>query len=112
MPDENEILTIKLPEEALPLVHAIEGNAIAVPTINAAAFEDEHIVALFVASQQHAGRILIQNFYSQQILTRKGTFVLDGNTFKALTDPVFTVGTKARRGCGGRAAQIQKLCEH
>ena len=94
-PDDNELLTIDLPEEASALVDAITANLVATTAINSAAFEDEHIVALFAKSQHpHHNRILIQNFASHQILTRKGTLVLHENTFKTLTDPVFSIGQK------------------
>ncbi len=91
-PDEEEILTIDTPNSALPITAAIAAP-IAIPDINAANFQSEGIRALFSTSNAKSGRILIQPFTAQQILHRRFSLLQDGNSFKKLTDPAFSLGS-------------------
>lgn len=90
-PDVDEILTIDLPPDAKVLVAEAVKTVAALPTIDAANFEQEKIKGLFV--RRPDGKVLIQSFGSQQLLLRRHWFVLDKQTFKEAKNPGFTVAT-------------------
>jgi hypothetical protein len=90
-PDPDEILVIEAPTEAAAITAALEGNLLALPVVNATNFIGEGIKALFIAVGAGAARrVLIQLFSAQQILARRFSLLLDGDTFKELTAPAFT----------------------
>jgi hypothetical protein len=90
-PDANEILVTDAPAEFGIMQAALDGNLIALPTINAANFLDEGIKGLFVALNGDNRRILVQGFTAQQVLSRKFALLLQGDTFRELTEPSFTL---------------------
>lgn len=91
-PDNDEILFIDLPEEATLLTGAVSANAMSYPEIDARNFLSESIKALFTSIEIAGTRqVLIQNFSANQILARRFSLMLDGNSFKELTDPAFTL---------------------
>lgn len=92
VPDDDEFLTLNVPAEAQIFEDAINGNALAIQDINAAAFSNEGIRALFMGEAVNgATKVLVQRFTAQQILDRRLPLILDGNTFRRLTEPVFTL---------------------
>ena len=91
-PDDDELLTLNVPAEAHIFEAAYNANAVAVPDINAAAFANEGIRALFVGETVNgATKVLVQRFTAQQVLQRRFALMQDGNTFRHLTEPVFTL---------------------
>ena len=97
-PDEYEFLTIDVPEDATVFENTIVANAISIPEIDTTAFGQEEIKALFTGLSVSGGaiKVLVQRFTPQQLLERR--FVLqallqDGNTFRRLSDPAFTLDT-------------------
>src|SRR3546814_7614088 len=63
------------------------------PEVNAAGFAEEGIRALAVLIQRPAGpRLLLQEFSARQLLERRFSLVLDGDTFSRLTQPAFAIG--------------------
>lgn len=85
-PDDNEMLTIALPDEAKVFTDTIAANALGLPDLDAANFADENVRALFVGD---ANRVLIQRFAPPQVLSRRFSLLLDNNTFKKLDQPAF-----------------------
>jgi hypothetical protein len=91
-PDADEILVVNAPEEATLIENALDGDYLSIPTIDAANFNNEGIRSLFLATGTPPNRrILLQPFNAQQILARKFSLLLDGDTFKELTEPAFTL---------------------
>lgn len=92
-PEPNELLYAPVTEEAEAVMQAAQGNIVALPDVNAAAFADEEIRALAVLVHRPAGpRLLLQEFSARQILERRFSLVLDGDTFNQLTQPAFSIG--------------------
>jgi hypothetical protein len=91
-PDADEILVIDAPAEADIITAALAANPVSLPDVDATNFLGEGIKGLFI-SVQNGGRtqVLIQLFSAQQILARRFSLLLDGNTFKELTEPAFTL---------------------
>ncbi|GLS37829.1 hypothetical protein GCM10010869_34230 [Mesorhizobium tianshanense] len=91
-PDEDEFLTIDIPAEAQAFENTINANAVAVPDINTAAFAGEGIKALFTGRTVNgATTVLVQRFTSQQVLERRFALLQQGNAFRRLTEPAFTL---------------------
>lgn len=92
-PEPNELLFAPATDEALAVFDAAQGNVVAMPEINPAAFTEENIRGLAVLVQRPGGpRLLMQGFSAAQILERRFSLVLDGNTFNRLTQPAFSIG--------------------
>ena len=92
-PERNELLYAPLPAEAEAVFQAAQGNVVAMPEVNAAAIEQENIRALAVLLQRPAGpRLLLQEFSLRQMLERRFSLFLDGDTFNRLTQPAFSIG--------------------
>jgi hypothetical protein len=94
-PDTDEILVLDAPNE-VALMQAALANPVGLPTVAAANFMNESIKGLFVGAGNGAGaRILIQSFTAQQLLTRNRLALIhDGNTFRQVTEPSFTLDNK------------------
>lgn len=90
-PDDNEMLTIALPDEAKVFTDTIAANALGLPDLDAANFADENVRALFVGD---ANRVLIQRFAPPQVLSRRFSLLLDNNTFKKLDQPAFALDVR------------------
>lgn len=92
-PDPNELLFTPVTDEAAAVFAAAQGNVVAMPEVNAAGFAEEGIRALAVLIQRPAGpRLLLQEFSARQLLERRFSLVLDGDTFSRLTQPAFAIG--------------------
>lgn len=90
-PDSDEILVMNAPQETDVIAAAAGASALAFPTVDAKNFEGEGIKALFTVMQNGHPRVLIQLFTAQQVLQRRFSLFLDGDTFKELTEPAFTL---------------------
>jgi hypothetical protein len=90
--DPEEIYSTALPPEALAVVEAVTGNPMALQIVNSQQFAGEGIRALATVSGDGAkARVFIQRFTAQQLLQRKFTFMLQGDTFNRMTAPAFTL---------------------
>jgi hypothetical protein len=91
-PDDDEFLAIDVPVEAAIFEDAIRANAMAVPDLDTVHFADEGIKALFTGRVvNRAATVLVQRFTSQQLLSRRFSLFQQGNAFRQLTDPAFTL---------------------
>lgn len=94
-PDPDEVLVARQLAEAQNLLQAAAQNAIALPVLDVANFASEGIKGLFVKSGQAAQqRLLVQYFSPQQILAGNRVLLHDGNVFRALEEPAFSLGTQ------------------
>ena len=94
-PDADEMLTIANTPETAVMVQASQQNVVGLQAIDTANFEAENISALFMSfgtGAQH--RLLVQRFTAQQRLSRRLAILLEGQVFRELSEPAFTVGTK------------------
>ena len=90
-PDDNEVLVVDVPEQARVFSETIEANAVAVPVIDTAHFDQEDIRALFTGTQNGGTtKVLIQQFSARQMLSRKFSLLQNGNAFRRLSDSAFT----------------------
>jgi hypothetical protein len=90
-PDPDELMVMDAPNETQIIVQALDGNPLGLPILNAANFIGEGIKSLFVAVGDGAAkRVLMQLFTAQQILARRFSLLLHGDTFQELTAPAFT----------------------
>lgn len=93
-PDEDELLTLDVPPEALILVKAIQENPLSFAPLNLGAFSMEGVKALFIGSVSRGDvKVLIQRFTSQQTLVKRFALFQEGNAFRKLTEPVFSLDT-------------------
>lgn len=91
-PDEDEFLTIDVPAEAQVFGDAITANATAVQDVDTTAFAQEGIKALFTGMIVNGSpKVLVQRFTSQQVLERRFALLQDGNAFRHLSEPAFTL---------------------
>jgi hypothetical protein len=91
-PDENEVLVMDIPQDAQIFVDTINANAVAVPDLDTAAFDQENIRALFTgATNNGATKVLIQQFSARQMLSRRFSLLQDGNAFRRMTDQAFAL---------------------
>lgn len=91
-PNEDEFLTIDVPAEAQIFADTINANAMAVDDIDTAAFAAEGIKALFTGMPVNgATKVLVQRFTSQQVLERRFALLQQGNAFRRLSEPAFTL---------------------
>lgn len=92
-PEKDEVLTLDVPQEAQVFIDTIQANAVAIPDIDAGNFDREGIKALFTGTSNGGiTKVLIQQFSTRQMLSQsKLPLLLDGNTFRRLTDPAFTL---------------------
>jgi hypothetical protein len=89
------LLVINGLPEAQILLDASNQNAVALPPLDVANFVGEGIKALFTAVGNGANkRLLLQNFGPQQMLSSQLAFLHDGNVFRRLTEPAFSLGTQ------------------
>ena len=93
-PDENEVLTLEVTPEAEMLRDTLNRNPIAVEPLDLASFATVGVKALFTGEGANdAGRVLVQQFTAGQVLDRKFAVVLQGNSFRRLTAPAFTLAS-------------------
>ena len=93
-PDEDELLTIPTPQEALVFSATLQANATTIPDLNTASFHSEGVKAVFTGETVGGQtKVLMQAFDSRQMLERKFALLQQGNAFRRLTDPAFTLDT-------------------
>jgi hypothetical protein len=93
-PDKHEVLIAGSTPEMKAVWEASLQNITALTELNAANFQSEAIKGLaVVAGNAGNRRLLIQTFSARQILERSFAFVLDGDTFRKLSEPAFTLGS-------------------
>lgn len=93
-PDEDELLTIPLPDEARIFVDTLAANALSIDHLNTSAFASEGIKALFSGQPRNGGTtILVQPFTAQQLLEHKFAFFQQQDAFQRLTEPAFTMAS-------------------
>ena len=93
-PDEDELLTIPTPQEALAFEATLRANAMTIPDLDTASFHAEGVKAVFTGETVGGQtRVLMQAFDSRQMLERKFALLQQGNAFRQLTDPAFTLDT-------------------
>jgi len=91
-PENDELLTINTPSEADVFEETINANATSIPDLNTGTFISEGIKALFTGSSSgERTRVLVQRFTSHQILEHKFALLQQGNAFRKLTEPAFTL---------------------
>ena len=91
-PNENEFLTIDIPQEAAIFEKTLNVNPTSIDDINVNTFKNEGIKSLFTGgSKNGATKVLIQRFTSQQMLEKKFALFLTGNAFRRLSDSAFTL---------------------
>lgn len=109
-PEANQLLYAPLTDEARQVFQAAQGNLVALPEVNVQAFANEGIRALAVVMQRDGTkRLLMQEFSSRQLLERRFSLVLDGDTFNRLTSPTFTLGTTLAGVIEGDRIKFQKF---
>ena len=92
--DDDEFLTIDVPQEAAIFADTINANPVAIPDIDTANFEDEGIKGIFTGvTVNGAVKVLVQRFSPQQILSRRFSLFQAGNAFRRLSDPAFSLDT-------------------
>ncbi len=96
--EPNEILTLKIPDDARVFLEAAEQNPTSIPTLDTKNFASEGIRALFTTTRNTAnnGRpiVLIQLFRATQLLSTKWLLILRGDVFTRMEKAAFTVGQK------------------
>lgn len=108
-PDANEILVMDAPVECVMMEQALNGNIVSLPTINAANFSDEGLKGLFVALTNGGARVLVQAFTAQQVLSRRFALLLEGDTFRELTEPSFTLDNQLVAILEGRKLKFKSF---
>lgn len=90
-PDDNEVLVVDTPDDARVFFETIEANAVAIPDLDTARFDQEGIRALFTGVvDDGATKVLIQQFSGRQVLSRRFSLLQHGNAFRRLSDSAFT----------------------
>lgn len=90
--DPEEVFAAELPPDAEEVLSAVTGNPMALQVVNSQQFASEGIRALATVSGEGPNaRVFIQRFTAQQMLQRRYTFWLEGNTFNRMTAPAFTL---------------------
>ncbi len=93
-PDTNELLTMEVTPEAEMLRETLNRNPTAVEPLDLANFADAGVKALFTGDgTNEARRVLVQQFTVAQVLDRRFAVVLQGNSFRRLTAPAFTLAS-------------------
>ena len=93
-PDDDQVLTIPIIQEAVIFQQAIAANAVSIPTIDTARFDAANIKALFTGSRENgASKVLVQRFTGGQVLSRKYALLFSDNAFRRILEPAFILGT-------------------
>jgi hypothetical protein len=93
-PDENEFLTIDVLHEAAIFTDTLNANPVSIPDIDTTNFEAEGIKGIFTGvAVNGAMKVLVQRFSPQQILSRRFSLWQNGNAFRRLSDPAFSLDT-------------------
>lgn len=93
-PEPNELLTLPITDEIQQTFMAAQREAVDFDVLDANRFLDENVRALgVVVTREGAPRLLLQQFDSRQILQRRLSLTLSGDTFNQLTAPTFCLAT-------------------
>ena len=93
-PDPDEFLTIAIPAEASIFEDTINANATSIPDLDTANFANEAVKAIFTGTTANGQtKVLAQAFTGKQMLERKFALFQQGNAFRRLTEPAFTLDT-------------------
>ena len=93
-PDEDELLTIDVPDEAQVFADTIKANAASIPDIDVNNFSAEGIKALFTGRANNGSvTVLVQCFTAKQNLGRRFSLLQQGNAFRKLSEPAFSLDT-------------------
>lgn len=91
-PDENELLTLEVTLEAEMFQETFSKNPTSVEPLDLANFTSVGVKALFASDgTSDAGRVLVQRFTGGQVLNKKFALFLQGNSFRRLMNPAFTL---------------------
>ena len=94
-PDDDELLTIDVSDEAKVMLGAVSANTLSAPALDTNNFIGENVKAIFTGAPHGNGhKVLVQKFSAQQSLGKKLAILLTGNSFKQLTEPAFTMDTR------------------
>ncbi|MER9948614.1 hypothetical protein [Mesorhizobium sp. M0047] len=95
IPDSEDVLFIQSLPEAQALLAAADQNAVALPVLDVANFQDQSVKGLFaVLGNGPNRRLLIQNFGPQQVLSNRFAFLYEGDVFRRLVEPAFSLDNK------------------
>ena len=92
-PDSNELLIMELTADAGMFRETLDMNANSVEDLDLANFATAGIKALFTGQDGVDGRVLVQRFTGVQLLSRKFAVFLQGDSFRRLTAPSFTLAS-------------------
>ena len=95
-PDNDQVLTIDVNvlSDGQIFSNTINANPVSIPGMDTARFDEQDIKAIFTGiSANGSEKILVQQFSARQMLSRKFSLLHDGNAFRRLTDPAFTLDT-------------------
>ena len=93
-PDDDEILTIPVPDEAQTILNMYNNEStILMPILDLNEFNDFPIKALF-GSVDNGHTILVQKFSQSQYLSRKFSLFLDNSTYNKLDTPTISLDSK------------------
>lgn len=91
-PDDDEFLTIDVPQEAVIFTDTLNANPVSIPDIDTVNFEAEGIKGIFTGVAVNGSmKVLVQRFSPQQILSRRFSLLQNGNAFRRLSDPAFSL---------------------
>ena len=91
-PDDNELLTLEVTSEAEMFQETLSKNPTSVEPLGLSNFTNVGVKALFAGDGANdAGRVLVQRFTGGQVLNRKFALFLQGNSFRRLVTPAFTL---------------------
>lgn len=94
-PDDDELLLARGLVEAQIFLNAINQNAIALQNLDANNFQNENVKALYIAIGQGQNlQILLQYFSPQQLLSRNFSLLHDGNVFRRINEPAFSLNNQ------------------
>ncbi|WP_423142852.1 hypothetical protein ACOYW6_05750 [Parablastomonas sp. CN1-191] len=90
-PDSNEVIYTPLTAQAAAIFEAAQQNVVALEEVDVNEFDQEGIRGLAVMLD--GPKLLVQEFSPRQILERRFTLTLAGDTFNRLTRPTFAIGS-------------------
>ena len=95
VPDADDVLFIQTLPDAQALLIAADQNAVALPALDVANFQGQAVKGLLaVLGEGPNRRLLLQNFGPQQILSNRFAVLYEGDVFRRLVEPAFTLDTK------------------
>lgn len=93
-PDDDEILTVSVPENAQVIINTYNNeNLMLLPILDLREFDRLPIKALF-GSNDNGNTVLVQKFSQSQYLARKFSLFLDSNAYSKLDTPTISLDSK------------------